>query len=154
MKDEQKSSCLYLYNVFVYSPPGGVKTRRSLMIKLGMVMQLGVEKQPIHILPQHPYIYSKYEKHTNMVMVFNVTFNNISAISWRSVLLVGETGVPGEKNPTCRKSLTLYHIILYRVHLAWVGFELTTLHVIGTDCIGSCKSNYHAITTTTVPKTY
>ena len=32
------------------------------------------------------------------VMVFNATFNNISAISWRSVLLVGETGVPGEKN--------------------------------------------------------
>jgi len=28
-------------------------------------------------------------------MVFNVTFNNISAILWRSVLLVEETGVPG-----------------------------------------------------------
>jgi hypothetical protein len=26
-------------------------------------------------------------------MVFNATFNNISVISWRSVLLVGETGV-------------------------------------------------------------
>ena len=23
--------------------------------------------------------------------------------------------------------------------------------MIGTDCIGSCKSNYHAITTTTTP---
>jgi predicted GTPase len=31
----------------------------------------------------------------------------------------------------------------------WVGFELTTLVGIGTDCIGSCKSNYHTITTTT-----
>jgi hypothetical protein len=30
------------------------------------------------------------------IMVFNATFNNISAISWRSVLLVGETGVLGE----------------------------------------------------------
>jgi len=29
-------------------------------------------------------------------MVFNATFNNISAISWRSVLLVEETRVPGE----------------------------------------------------------
>jgi hypothetical protein len=38
---------------------------------------------------------------------------------------------------------------------AWVEFGLTTLVVVGTDCIGSCKSNYHAITTTTVPgKTY
>jgi len=31
-------------------------------------------------------------------MVFNATFNNISAISWRSVLLVEETGVPGENH--------------------------------------------------------
>jgi hypothetical protein len=28
------------------------------------------------------------------VVVFNATFNNISAISWRSVLLVEETEVP------------------------------------------------------------
>jgi hypothetical protein len=31
-------------------------------------------------------------------MVFKATFNNISVISWRSVLLVEETGVPGENN--------------------------------------------------------
>jgi hypothetical protein len=30
------------------------------------------------------------------LMVFNATFNNISVISWRSVILVEETGVPGE----------------------------------------------------------
>ena len=30
------------------------------------------------------------------VMVFNATFNNISVISWRSVLLVEETVVLGE----------------------------------------------------------
>jgi hypothetical protein len=30
------------------------------------------------------------------VMVFNTTFNNISVISWRLVLLVEETTVPGE----------------------------------------------------------
>ena len=41
--------------------------------------------------------------------------------------------------------------MLYRVLHAWAGFELKTLVVVGTDCIGSCKSNYHAITTTTVP---
>jgi hypothetical protein len=33
-----------------------------------------------------------------MVMVFNTTFNNISVISWRSVLLVEETGVPEENH--------------------------------------------------------
>ena len=30
------------------------------------------------------------------VMVFNATFNNISVISWQSVLLVEETRVPEE----------------------------------------------------------
>ena len=40
----------------------------------------------------------------------------------------------------------LYHIMLYRVHLAWARFELTTLVVIGTGCTGSYKSNYHMIT--------
>jgi hypothetical protein len=29
--------------------------------------------------------------------------------------------------------------------------ELTSV-VIGTDCIGSCKSNYHTITSTTAPR--
>jgi hypothetical protein len=32
------------------------------------------------------------------VMVFNATFNNISVILLQSVLLVNETGVPGENN--------------------------------------------------------
>jgi hypothetical protein len=32
-----------------------------------------------------------------------------------------------------------------------MGFELTTLVVIGTDCIGNCKSNYHTIMTMAVP---
>jgi hypothetical protein len=36
------------------------------------------------------------------------------------------------------------------LHLAWSGFELTTLVVIGTDCMGNYKSNFHTITTTTV----
>jgi len=31
-------------------------------------------------------------------MVFNTTFSNISVISWRSVLLVEEIGIPGEND--------------------------------------------------------
>jgi len=31
-------------------------------------------------------------------MVFNTTFNNISVVSWRSVLLLEETGVSGENH--------------------------------------------------------
>jgi len=33
----------------------------------------------------------------------------------------------------------LYYIMLYRIHLAWGGFKLTTLVVIGTDCTGSLE---------------
>ena len=45
----------------------------------------------------------------------------------------------------------LYHIMLYRTHLACAGFKLTTLVVIGTDYICSFNTNYHTITTTTAP---
>ena len=84
-------------------------------------------------------------------MANNATFHNISAISWRSALLVEETGVPGENHwPVA--SHWLYHIMLYRVHLAWVEFEFWTSLVTGTDCIHvcSCKSNNHMTTTTTI----
>ena len=40
---------------------------------------------------------------------------------------------------------------LYRVHLARVAFEITSLVVMDTDCIGIQKPNYHTITTTTAP---
>jgi hypothetical protein len=78
-------------------------------------------------------------------MVFNDTFNNISAILWWSVLLVEET------IDLLQVTVQLYHKMLYQVYLTMSGFELTTLVVIGTDCIGSHKSNYHMITTTTAP---
>ena len=65
------------------------------------------------------------------LMVVNAAFTNISVISWRSVLLVGETGGSGEPPSP------------------WSRFELTTPVVIGIDCIGSYKSNYHTITSTT-----
>jgi hypothetical protein len=45
----------------------------------------------------------------------------------------------------------LDHIMLYRVHRALTGFDPTTLVVIGTDYIGSYKSNYLTVMTTTAP---
>ena len=76
-------------------------------------------------------------------MVFNATFNNISFISLRSVLLVEETGIPGENH----RAVAIHWQTISYCCIAWVGFELTTLVGIGADCIDSCKSNYHTITT-------
>ena len=48
-----------------------------------------------------------------MVMVFNATFNNILLISWRSVLLVEETGVSGENHrPAASQRQTLSHNVV------------------------------------------
>jgi hypothetical protein len=40
------------------------------------------------------YIHGKCRE----VMVLDATFNNISVITWRSVLLVEESGIPGENH--------------------------------------------------------
>jgi hypothetical protein len=45
----------------------------------------------------------------NLFLVFNATFSNISAISWRPVLVVEEAGVPEENGQATGK---LYHLRL------------------------------------------
>ena len=46
-------------------------------------------------------------------MVFNTTFNHISVILWQSVLLVEETGVPGENHrPAASHCQTLSHNVV------------------------------------------
>ena len=85
-------------------------------------------------------------------MVFNATFNNISVISWWTVLLVEETGVPGENYPPVTGQ-TLSHNV-ESITPRPRGILITMIVVMGTNCIGSYKSNYHAITTTTIPRCY
>ena len=75
------------------------------------------------------------------VMGFNTTFNNISVILWRSVLLVEETDYIEKTTDLSQATDKLYHIMLYT--LSGAVLKLTTLVVIGTDCIGSCKSKDH-----------
>ena len=54
------------------------------------------------------------------VMVFNTTFNNISVISWQSILLVEETGVPGENRRKSQVTDKFYHIMLSFIWLFWI----------------------------------
>jgi vacuolar-type H+-ATPase subunit I/STV1 len=77
------------------------------------------------------------------------SFNSISVISCRSVLLFGETGVLGEDyRPVaihwnkCIMESCIEYI------LPWAVFKLIGLVVIGTACTCSRKSNYQSITTT------
>jgi hypothetical protein len=83
------------------------------------------------------------------LMVLSATFNNIAAISWWSVLLVEETGGPGENHRPVASHWQNCHMMLCISPLS--RFELTTSVVIGIDSMSSCKSNYHTITATKVP---
>ena len=59
-------------------------------------------------------------------MVFNTTFNNISVISWRSVSLVEETGVPRENHwPAGSHWQTLSHNVIQSTP----GLSRNQLHV-------------------------
>ena len=85
-------------------------------------------------------------------MVFNTTFNNISVISCQSVLLVEETGVPQENHwPAASHWQTLSHNLVSSTPRHERGWNSLLLVVIDTDCTGSCKSNYHTITTMIAP---
>jgi hypothetical protein len=85
-------------------------------------------------------------------MVFISTFNNISVKLWWSVLLVEETGVPGENQQlvTSHWQTLSHNVVSNTPHCEWdLNSQLVVM--IGTDCTGSCKSNYHMITTTMAP---
>jgi hypothetical protein len=97
---------------------------------------------------------NKYNTHTHIYIClfdgvyrhFQQYFCYIVAISfawWR------KTEDPEKTIDLPQVTDKLYHIMLYTS--PWSRFELTTSVVIGTDCIGNCKSNYHTIMAATSP---
>ena len=80
-------------------------------------------------------------------MVFYATFNNISVISWQSVLLVEVTRGPGENHrPVASHWQTLSH------NEQDSNSQLQWWWALITQC--SCKFNYHTITTMTAQQLY
>jgi hypothetical protein len=76
-------------------------------------------------------------------MVFNATFNNISVILWRSVLLVEETGGPGENHgPVASHWQTFSHNVISGTP-CHERVRTPNLLVIGTDCTGDWPPQYN-----------
>jgi hypothetical protein len=76
-------------------------------------------------------------------MLFNSSFNYISAILRLSVLLAGESAVPGENHQsTTSHWQTLSHNVVSSTPRP-SRFELTMLVMIGTDYIGRCKLYFY-----------
>ena len=84
-------------------------------------------------------------------MVYNATFNNILVISRWSFYLWRKSEYPEKTTDRAASHWqTLSHnVVSSTPHLS--GIWTHNVRVIGTGCIGSCKSNYHTITTTTAP---
>jgi hypothetical protein len=82
-------------------------------------------------------------------MIFSATFNNMSVISWRSVLLVEEIRVLFQNH---RLVASHWQTLSHNEFISpWAGFELTALVMIGIGCTGSSiynchNTNYHTIT--------
>ena len=86
------------------------------------------------------------------VMVLNATFKSVSVTGYIvAVSFIGGGNQSTRRRPlTCRKSLANFITkCCIEYTSSWASFELTTLVVIGTDYLGSCKSKYHTNTTTT-----
>ena len=83
-------------------------------------------------------------------ILFFIYFNFLhTSLNFILTIWVMDYGVSRRKQTTCHKPLT--NFITYcciENNSPWVGSGLTTLIVIGTDCISSCNSNYHTISTT------
>ena len=132
---------------FMYISKSTAALLKSEMVSL-LVLQLGITLCKLEMIYLHTStIMRALTIFFVCLMVFNATFNIISIILWWSVLLVEVTGGSGKNH----WSVTSHWQILSHNVLYLALIEIQT--AIGTDCIGSCKSNYHTIMATTAPLT-
>jgi hypothetical protein len=85
------------------------------------------------------------------LMVFSATFNNISVYRGGQFYCWRKLEDPEKTTVMSQVSDKLYHKKLYRVHFPLAGFQFKTLMLLCTDCIASCRSNYHEIKIPTLP---
>ena len=89
----------------------------TLVVNWLLAKKIGsVGERPL-LWVRHHRLAGLYNKRTKkslkisvVVMMFNATFNNISVISWQSVLLVEETGVTRRKSLTFASHWLIEHI--------------------------------------------
>ena len=74
-------------------------------------------------------------------MVFNANFNNISVISWRSVLLMEETGVHGENHgpATIRVMLVISDGHLHPYSFLLIKYMQQCIHFFSSPCQRQCE---------------
>ena len=82
--------CPFLFPYCPYTCTTEIKYKIAQSTSFMLCMSYRYINKTSPLFLSHPLIFFYFG-----VMVFNATFNNISVISWRSVLLMEETGVPG-----------------------------------------------------------